>query len=148
MSIRTQVVKESEFQQVFLSVKQALFDYVEAVYGWDDDFQQDRLRNDYDPVWYHWLYEKHTRIGLVCYRKKENSLHLHLMIIFPQFQGNGMGRHAMDFLIHEARRMACDQISLSSFTQNKRALAFYNSLGFIIDSLEDHFINMSLEINL
>ncbi|WP_052702155.1 GNAT family N-acetyltransferase [Marinomonas sp. S3726] len=114
MKIRIQAVKESEFQQIFSSVKQALFDYIEAVYGWDGDFQQNRLRNDYGPVWYHWLYEKNTRVGLVCYRKKENRLHLHLMIIFPQFQGNGMGRHAMDFLIQQARRMVCKQVSLGS----------------------------------
>ncbi|WP_438463478.1 GNAT family N-acetyltransferase [Marinomonas sp. PE14-40] len=147
MSIRTQVVTESEFQQAFSSVKQALFDYVDAVYGWDDDFQQDRLRHDYELTWYHWLYEKNTRIGLVCYRKKESRLHLHLMIVFTQFQGNGIGRHAMDFLINEARRMACDQISLSSFTQNKRALAFYESLGFVTDSTEENFINMSFQLS-
>lgn len=37
----------SEFEQVFATVKQGIFDLVDEVFGWDDEFQRQRLHTDY-----------------------------------------------------------------------------------------------------
>lgn len=42
-------ILDSEFEALFLTVKQGIYSYVDSVFGWDDNFQRDRLKNDYEP---------------------------------------------------------------------------------------------------
>ena len=53
MTIQLLPVPEQEFPEVFSSVKQALYDHVDAVFGWDDQFQRQRLSSDYQPEWFY-----------------------------------------------------------------------------------------------
>ena len=65
-NIQFQLVSNHEFEELFASVKQGIFIHVDDVFGWDDDFQRQRLLNDYHPSWFHWVYRGEERIGLVC----------------------------------------------------------------------------------
>ena len=146
MLIRLENIKENEFHQVFPIVKNALFPYVDDVYGWDDGFQKRRLQNDYELSWYHWLYDQDDRIGLVCFKYKAVCLHLHLLIIFPDHQGKGLGRSVMGYLQHTAIEKACHSVSLSSFVLNQGALRFYKGLGYQVREQEEHFYMMVLTL--
>ena len=64
-NIQFQLVSNSEFEELFACVKQGIFIHVDSVFGWDDDFQHQRLLNDYHPSWFHWVYRGKERIGLV-----------------------------------------------------------------------------------
>lgn len=55
MEIALADVPDSEFEQRFAAVKQGIFPYVEAVFGWDDDFQRERLSSEYQPQWFSWI---------------------------------------------------------------------------------------------
>ncbi len=141
--IRLEKVKETEISEIFAIVKTALFEYIDTVFGWDDTFQKNRLSHDYEVHWYHWLYLKNKRIGLVCFKFKDDCLHLHLLIIFPEFQGRGLGTLVMLHLEEIAKGQACHQISLSSFKQNKRALTFYEKRGYQKVKIESDFYVMN-----
>lgn len=55
MDIELINVPQSEFEQVFTAVKEGIFPYVEALFGWDDQFQRDRLTSSYrncSPRWH------------------------------------------------------------------------------------------------
>lgn len=142
MQIKFVTVKDTEFSDVFTIVKTALFEYVKAVFGWDDEFQKHRLRHDYDIHWYHWLYLNDKRIGLVCFKCAQNELHLHLLILLPNFQGKGLGTLVMMQLQEMAKIKACQQITLSSFKLNKKALLFYENLGYQRVKIESDFYTM------
>lgn len=146
MSMRFEVIQAAQFSDVLAVVKTALFDYIDKVFGWDDGFQQTRLINDYEPHWYRWVYEGKRRIGLVCFKYKEGALHLHLMIIFPEYQGKGLGSQVMDYLRHAAIENACHEISLWSFMLNQGALRFYQGLGYQVVNEEEHFYMMALRL--
>ncbi len=145
--IRLEEVKATEFSEVFAIVKTALFEYVDAVFGWDDRYQKTRLSNDYEAHWYHWLYQDNERIGLVCFKFKDDSLHLHLLIIFPESQGRGAGTFAMLHLKEIAKGQGCQRITLSSFNRNKRAVNFYKKLGYQVTQAETDFYSMTLVLN-
>ncbi|WCN15509.1 GNAT family N-acetyltransferase [Marinomonas mediterranea] len=125
--------------EVFRLTKSGLFPYVDEVFGWDDEFQKQRMLNDYEAKWFHWVYSADSRIGYVCFRPYDQALHLHLIVLDQNVIGQGLGKKVMD----EIHKMAADEerdITLSSFRCNERAVKMYESLNYEIIEEEEHFL--------
>ncbi|MDL5029351.1 GNAT family N-acetyltransferase [Vibrio sp. TMPB1044] len=146
-NIQLRLVPSSEFEELFAFVKQGLFIHVDNVFGWEDDFQRKRLLNDYHPSWFHWIYHKNERVGLVCFKTYGNTYHIHLLIISPQYQGQSLGKKAMLLIHNKARQEQRNQVTLSSFRSNTRAISFYQALGYqIVDDNDEGFVGMALNL--
>ncbi|NOJ06728.1 GNAT family N-acetyltransferase [Vibrio splendidus] len=146
-NIQFQLVSNSEFEERFTCVKQGLFIHVDNVFGWDDDFQRQRLLNDYHPSWFHWVYRGEERIGLVCFKPYDNAYHIHLLIIFPQNQGRSLGKQVMTLIHKRATEERREQVTLSSFRSNTRAISFYQELGYqIVDDSDENFVGITLTL--
>lgn len=139
-------VTEDEFDSLFSVVKQGLHPYVDAVFGWDDDFQRERLKSDYQPDWFYWIYSGSEQVGLLCYKPYENAFHVHLLLLFPEYQGKQIGRRVMDKIKREALAKQRDTITLSSFTINRGAVRFYQQLGYQITESDKDFYSMALRL--
>ncbi|KAA8681488.1 GNAT family N-acetyltransferase [Vibrio gigantis] len=147
-NIQLQLVSNSEFEELFACVKQGIFIHVNSVFGWDDDFQRQRLLNDYHPSWFHWIYRESERAGLVCFKLYDNAYHIHLLIIFPQHQGHSLGKEAMTLIHKRAIEEQRSQITLSSFRCNTHAIRFYEALGYqVVDDRDTDFVGMALSLN-
>ena len=146
-NIQFQLVSNSEFEELFAFVKQGLFIHVDNVFGWDDDFQRQRLLNDYHPSWFHWVYLGKQRIGLGCFKPYDNAYHVHLLIILPQYQGRTLGKEVMALIHKRAMEEQREQVTLSSFRSNTRAISFYQSLGYqVVDDSDEDFVGMALNL--
>ncbi|PTP04223.1 histone acetyltransferase [Vibrio sp. 10N.286.45.A3] len=146
-NIQLQLVSSSEFEELFACVKQGIFIHVDDVFGWDDDFQRQRLLNDYRPSWFHWVYLGKQRVGLVCFKPYDNAYHIHLLIISPQYQGHSLGKQVMCLIHKRATGERREQVTLSSFRSNTRAISFYQSLGYqIVDDSDENFVGMTLTL--
>ncbi|MGL4355449.1 MAG: GNAT family N-acetyltransferase [Aeromonas popoffii] len=143
MEIELAGVPQSEFEQVFATVKQGLFPYVEAVFGWDDEFQRERLTCAYQPHWFSWILQSSERVGLLCCKPYDDALHVHLLIIFPRYQGRQLGAAVMARLHREAEREGKCRVTLSSFTDNQRAIRFYQRLGYKVIEGDQAFVSLS-----
>lgn len=143
MGIELVDVPQSEFEQVFTAVKQGIFPYVEALFGWDDQFQRERITNSYLPQWFSWILHGGERIGLLCSKPYEDAQHVHLLIIFPQYQGRQLGAAVMERLHQEAEREGKCRVTLSSFTENHGAIRFYERLGYNVVEEDQEFVSMS-----
>ncbi|MEN9531607.1 MAG: hypothetical protein RIQ83_831 [Pseudomonadota bacterium] len=143
MEIELAGVPQSEFEQVFAAVKQGLFPYVEAVFGWDDEFQRERLTCAYQPHWFSWILQSSERVGLLCCKPYDDALHVHLLIIFPRYQGRQLGAAVMARLHREAEREGKCRVTLSSFTDNQRAIRFYQRLGYKVIEGDQAFVSLS-----
>ncbi|QWZ78510.1 N-acetyltransferase [Aeromonas sp. FDAARGOS 1419] len=143
MGIELVDVPQSEFEQVFTAVKQGIFPYVESLFGWDDLFQRDRLTSSYRPQWFSWILHGGERIGLLCSKPYEDAQHVHLLIIFPQYQGRQLGAAVMERLHQEAEREGKCRVTLSSFTENHGAIRFYERLGYNVVEEDQAFVSMS-----
>ncbi|UPR55239.1 GNAT family N-acetyltransferase [Vibrio cyclitrophicus] len=142
------LVSNSEFEALFAFVKPGLFIHVDNVFGWDDDFQRQRLINDYHPSWFHRIYHKNERVGLVCFKPYGNVYHVHLLIIFPQYQAQSLGRKIMSLIHEKAHQEQRNQVTLSSFISNTHAISFYQALGYqIVDDSDEDFAGMALNLN-
>lgn len=59
------------------------------------------------------------------------ALLLHRLCIHPQLQGRGLGRSCIQFAEKQARALGYRALLLTVFAQNKRAISFYQSLGYL-----------------
>ena len=140
-------VRDSEFEALFSTVKQGLYPYVDAVFGWDDNFQRARLKNDYKPSWFYWIIINNTRVGLLCFKPYENAYHVHLLLVFPDYQNQNIGskvmRHIHQLTLTEQR----SRVTLSSFKVNHKAISFYQKLGYqVCDDRDADFVSLSREL--
>lgn len=83
------------------------------------------------------------RIGLLCSKPYEDAQHVHLLIIFPQYQGRQLGAVVMERLHQEAEREGKCRVTLSSFTDNHGAIRFYERLGYNVVEEDQEFVSMS-----
>ncbi|MEZ8188865.1 GNAT family N-acetyltransferase [Vibrio sp. 10N.286.46.A8] len=147
-NIQFQLVSNLEFEELFACVKQGLFIHVDSVFGWDDDFQRQRLLNEYNPSWFHWVYLGKQRVGLVCFKPYDNAYHVHLLIISHQYQDQSIGKKVMSRIHEKAHQEQRNQVTLSSFRSNTRAISFYQALDYqIVDDSDTNFVGMTLYLN-
>ncbi len=138
---------EQEFDSVFNVVKQGLYPHVEAVFGWCDSFQRARLISDYQTEWFHWVEVDGKRVALLCFKPYDNALHIHLLIVFPEFQSKKLGTTIMRHVHELARTQKRDKITLSSFSCNQSAIRFYQSLGYEITQSDSEFNSLSFAVS-
>ncbi|MBS1493456.1 MAG: GNAT family N-acetyltransferase [Bacteroidetes bacterium] len=60
----------------------------------------------------------------------ENVIVIHRLAVNPEFQAKGIARLLMDFAEDLARKENYSAIRLDSYSQNKRALKFYENRGY------------------
>lgn len=96
MDINLVQITVDEFDSLFSVVKQAIYAHVDAVFGWNDDVQRKRLMNDYEPNWFNWIYQEGQRVGMLCFKAYDNALHVHLLVVFPEFQNQKLGEKVMN----------------------------------------------------
>ncbi|HCT5133350.1 TPA: GNAT family N-acetyltransferase [Aeromonas hydrophila] len=143
MEIELAGIATSEFEQRFAAVKEGIFPYVEAVFGWDDEMQRERLTSEYEPHWFSWILAEGEQVGLLCRKPYDDALHVHLLIIFPPHQGRQLGSAVMARLHREAAWEGRHRVTLSSFSANQRAIGFYRRLGYQVVAEEPAFVSLS-----
>ncbi|SON52869.1 GNAT family N-acetyltransferase [Vibrio tapetis] len=140
-------VAQDEWLQLFTVVKAGLYHHVDAVFGWDDDFQKQRLIDDYQPEWFFWVYQDGVKVGLVCYKPYEDAFHVHLLIILKEHQGKAIGGRVMAKIETQAHAENKKRITLSSFRRNRGAIKFYQNLGYQRVNDEADFVTLSLSVS-
>lgn len=142
MEIKFEPVLLGDFEEVFSALKRGLFHYIDAVFGWDDQFQRHRLKTEYQADWFHWLYVDNKRAGLLCFKPYDNALHVHFLVIETSYQGKQIGANVMAMVHDQAIAKMKQQVTLSSFKRNQRAISFYESLGYEIVDTDDRFVSL------
>ncbi|ENG7994447.1 GNAT family N-acetyltransferase [Vibrio vulnificus] len=146
MDIQLIQIENDEFESLFSVVKQGIYSHVDAVFGWCDEFQVNRLKNDYEPHWFHWVYLNNTQVGMLCFKPYENAFHVHLLIVFPEFQNQQLGGRVMNVVHEMAREQGRSHVTLSSFIRNESAVRFYKSLGYKVTENDENFLSLSLQV--
>lgn len=143
MQIRLSRIKQADTEAAFALYKASLYAYIDKAFGWDEQAQRERF-GQYRPENLCWiLAAKGQRAGLLCLREAPDEWHLHLLLLYPDFQGQGIGSKLMDQIQRRAARSG-KSVTLSSFRDNHAALAFYQRLGYEMTGAEAHFIDFRL----
>jgi RimJ/RimL family protein N-acetyltransferase len=58
------------------------------------------------------------------------------MAFLPKYRGRGFGRKLLARTIHAAHGIEIERVELEVFASNKRAIAFYEAAGFVIEGIK------------
>ncbi|GLR74535.1 GNAT family N-acetyltransferase [Aliivibrio sifiae] len=139
--ITFQKVTACEYPSLFPIYKKYLYPAIEKSFGWNEELQIQRFSNSYKKEWLEWIMFNGERLGLICTKQEEASVHIYLLIIFEKYQKKGVGSAVMKYY----QRYYSDRVTkccLSAFKSNQQVIDFYLSLGYQIVSEDKHFVDM------
>ena len=112
-------------------MKRAAFrEYVDKVWGWDEDKQQKLHRERFGAQDFRVVSLKGEDVGIMALCVEPDCLKLNQLFLMPSHQGMGIGAECMLRIIDEARELGLP-VRLRVLKVNPRALAFYRRLGFL-----------------
>ncbi len=96
-------------------------------HGWTAGIFHDCLRVRYSC----WVMEQEEQlVGYGILSSGGGEAHILNIAIDPRFQGQGLGRYLLRFLLETARHHGADTVFLEVRPSNRIALRLYDSLGF------------------
>lgn len=124
--LRPAVVGDSEF--CFQLHKAAMRDYVDAIWGWEDQPQRDYHDASFDPSRWQIITADDENVGMIEVERGHDAIYLARIEILPSHQGLGIGTSLISSLIEEAESEG-KELALDVLVVNSRALALYRRLG-------------------
>lgn len=116
-----------------------------GIFQWQNEYPAiETVKQDLEEQTLYGYYENEKCLGAVCistfqdeeYKEitwegpYENVVVIHRLAVSPQHQAKGIARMLMDFAEDFAKKKNYSAIRLDSYSQNKRALKFYENRGY------------------
>ena len=129
LNIRKARTSDSEF--IFTVKKAAFREYVERVWGWDDNYQR-KLHDErfaaQNVCIIQWC---EVDVGFLAISHTSGMLKVDQLFILPEHQGRGIGSACMTRIVDDAG-LEQKPVMLQVLKVNTRGIAFYQRLGFTI----------------
>ena len=136
--MRAATAEDSEF--AFLTKRAAFREYVEQVWGWNEDEQRQLHAERFRWQEFRLVDLDGAKIGVVAIVRESDCVRLNQLFLLPEHQGRGIGRRCMLLIMDEARGLALP-VRLQVLRVNPRARAFYERLGFsTVGAAENHHV--------
>jgi ribosomal protein S18 acetylase RimI-like enzyme len=129
-------------QTLFALYKLLLHPYIEATFGWRESEQQARFETEHPNSAIELIQINTVLAGFVATRLDPNSLHITLLLLKPKFHSQGIGEQVLLRIQSKAKALQLP-VTLSCFTRNHRALAFYQRLGYHIINHDENFVDLT-----
>ncbi len=127
LKLRKATPGDSEF--AYHTKRAAFREYVEKVWGWDEDEQRRLHERRFRARDVHIINVAGADVGVLSYVVEQDHVELNQLFVLPGHQGKGVGTECMTRIIRKARRLGLP-VRLGVLKVNPRALAFYERLGF------------------
>jgi ribosomal protein S18 acetylase RimI-like enzyme len=121
--------RPEDYDFLFALHKATMREYVERVWGWDDEEQARILRTRLQPDGWHVIQSQNQDIGLLVVDEEDGSIRLAEIELMPAWQGRGIGSSIVRWLMKEAAA-AGKPLTLRVLHVNERARDLYERLGF------------------
>jgi ribosomal protein S18 acetylase RimI-like enzyme len=116
-------------------------DYVDATWGWNDEWQRDYFEKKFDPDASLIIQVFDQYAGVLVTEDKPDELYLALIEVSPSYQRQGLGTTIITEL-QERAESAGKPMALHVLKTNEPARRLYELLGFVADADEDHRVRM------
>lgn len=137
--LRPATAADSEFAH---QTKKAAFrEYVEKVWGWDEDEQRRLHERRFASQDFQVIQVSGVDVGILAVTRQADCVKVNQMFILPEYQSRGIGAACMRRIIEEAATSNLP-VRLQVLKVNARALAFYERLGFKRVSESDTHVMM------
>ena len=129
VSLRKARASDSEF--IFTVKKAAYREYVEQVWGWDDNYQWERHNKEFASHDFHIIQFNGTDVGILVISHTSDALKINQIYILPEYQGKGIGSACLARIIDDAN-LEEKSVVLQVLKVNTRGIDLYRRLGFTI----------------
>ena len=137
LSLRKADASDSEF--VFTVKKAAFREYIEQVWGWDDNYQRELHNRRFAAQNVCIIQFRGTDVGFLATSSTLDTLKVNQLFILPEYQGKGIGSACMTCIIDDAS-LKVKPVALQVLKVNIRGITFYQRLGFaIVGESPTHF---------
>lgn len=121
-------------------------DHIEEIWGWNDEWQIANFHKEWAEVQTEILTQDGELLGYIQTRPEADHLYVLNLALHPRCQNLGFGTMAMEVLKQRARHKGFS-IKLSVFRTNQRVIAFYERLGFEIETETETGVRMHWQDN-
>ncbi|MFW9856214.1 MAG: GNAT family N-acetyltransferase [Candidatus Thorarchaeota archaeon] len=129
----------TDFAFLYLLKKKTLKEYIEATWGWDEEFQYAYHQRNFDPSKLSIIQDDDKDIGCLSVSEDSQRIFLEVIEIVPEYQSQGIGRRLILDLILRGRDSR-KNVELQVLRTNHRAQKLYAALGFqLVGESKTHF---------
>ena len=139
LSFRKAHISDSEF--VFTVKKAAFREYVEQVWGWDDNYQRELHNRRFAAQDVCIIQFRGTDVGFLSTSSTPDPLKVNQLFILPEYQGKGIGSACMMRIVDDAR-LEGKSVTLQVLKINTRGIALYKRLKFTIVGEDSIYFQM------
>lgn len=111
--------------------KSSVFSYVDKIWGWDEEYQQEDFDSDFAHIEQFSIIEINERIcGFIQVYEHDDIVELVEIHLIPEMQGNGIGSDIIKKILERAKSEN-KTVRLGCFKGNCKATKLYLRLGFV-----------------
>jgi len=102
MNLRT--ANPEDFDFLYRLHRAAIKDYVAQTWGWDEAWQQNYFRQQFNPSANQIIVSQGQDVGVVSVSEKDSEIFLSNIELLPEFQGRGIGTSVIRAVLEDAKR--------------------------------------------
>lgn len=121
--------RESEQLELFQLYRQVMKEYIEQIWGWDQQWQEKDFAKHFDP---RNITVASTEVELVGYaqiEQQKETLFIRMLLLAPKHQRKGVGAQLLGKILQSAAAQSLE-VRIQVFKINKGAKRFYEHQGF------------------
>lgn len=127
LKLRKATPSDSEF--AYRTKKAVLRQYVEQVWGWDEEEQRQLHLRRFSSQEFSVIQLSGVDIGIMAIVHEPDCVKLNQIFVLPEYQGRGIGTACAKQVIEDAAAAELS-VRLQVLKVNSRAIAFFQKLGF------------------
>jgi ribosomal protein S18 acetylase RimI-like enzyme len=128
-SLKLRKVTPSDSEFAYRTKKAAFRQYVEQVWGWDEEEQRQLHVRRYSSQEFSVIQLSGVDVGIMAIVREPHCVKLNQLFILPEHQGKGIGTACTMRVIEDAGASELS-VRLQVLKVNSRAVAFFQRLGF------------------
>ncbi len=133
---RLRAATAADFDFVFALHRAAMREYIEPIWGWHEDWQEEYQRRKYAPERYQIIVVEGHDAGVLVVESRADELYLGLIELRPEDQSQGIGTRIVEMLERAASERGVP-LTLHVLKTNIAARRLYERLGFEIIEEEE-----------
>lgn len=120
--------------------KLSIFEYVDKIWGWDEEYQIKDFENDFDNYIFKIIVVDEKDVGFIQIDESIDSINIIEIHIIPEYQGKGIGSSILKNIIERANNIS-KIVKIGCFKDNIRARNLYERLGFkVVKTTDTHYM--------
>ncbi|MBI2328931.1 MAG: GNAT family N-acetyltransferase [Chloroflexi bacterium] len=127
LRLRKVTADDSEF--AYQTKKTAFREYVEKVWGWDEDEQRQLHERRFASQDFYVIQVSGIDVGILAIVWQTDCVKVNQMFIVPEYQSKGIGAACIRHIIEDAA-VSKLPVHLQVLKVNSRAVVFYQRMGF------------------